>query len=81
MASKLLTIFTGAVIAAVARGLDFQCGCFGTSDATRVGGTKILQNLAMLALALLASARPVGPAALERPDGVTAGRAMRTDEA
>jgi uncharacterized membrane protein YphA (DoxX/SURF4 family) len=58
--SALLAAFTLGVIAAVARGLDFECGCFGTSDASRVGLGKILQNLVMLAFALLASARPAG---------------------
>jgi uncharacterized membrane protein YphA (DoxX/SURF4 family) len=70
--SALLTVFTAGVISAVARGLDFECGCFGTSDATRVGWVKILANLGMLALALLASARPVVPDALERSDAVAA---------
>lgn len=58
--SVLLAVFTAGVIAAVARGLDFECGCFGTSDATRVGGMKILQNFAMLAVGLIASLRPLG---------------------
>ena len=58
--SALLAVFTAGVIAAVARGLDFQCGCFGTSDATRVGGQKIVQNFAMLAVGLIAALRPMG---------------------
>ena len=47
----VLAIFTIGVIQAMARGLDFECGCFGTSDGTRVGFVKVLQNLGMLLLA------------------------------
>jgi uncharacterized membrane protein YphA (DoxX/SURF4 family) len=54
----LLAVFTLGVTQAVARGLDFECGCFGTGDGTRVGAMKILQNLAMLAVALVASRGP-----------------------
>lgn len=53
----LLAGFTLAVVAALARGLDFECGCFGTADATHVGWVKVLQNLAMLAVAGLGSLR------------------------
>jgi len=67
--SVLLAAFTLGVIAAVARGLDFECGCFGTSDASRVGLAKILQNLAMLGVALLASSRPSEEPARAAPRG------------
>lgn len=56
----LLAVFTVGVVAAVARGLDFECGCFGTADSTHVGGVKIAQNLAMLAVASLSVVRPRG---------------------
>ncbi len=46
----LLAGFTLAVIVALIRGLDIECGCFGTSDASRVGLVKITQNLGMLVL-------------------------------
>ena len=46
----LLAAFTIAVIVALMRGLDIECGCFGTSDASRVGLVKITQNLGMLVL-------------------------------
>ena len=58
VASALMAAFTLAVLIAMARGLDIECGCFGTGDATRVGLLKVLENSAMLALALLASLRP-----------------------
>jgi len=55
--TTLLAVFTAAVLSALARGLDIECGCFGTSDATRVGWAKVAQNLAMLALGALGSLR------------------------
>ena len=57
LSSGMLAVFTLAVISAVARGLDFECGCFGTADASSVGVQKVLTNLGMLAVALVASLR------------------------
>jgi len=49
----LMAIFTAGVIAAMARGLSFDCGCFGKSTATAIGATKLAENLGMLALGVL----------------------------
>ena len=57
LSAVLLAGFTAAVFLAMARGLDIECGCFGTNDATRVGWVKIGQNLMMLALATAGSIR------------------------
>jgi uncharacterized membrane protein YphA (DoxX/SURF4 family) len=57
LAALLLAAFTTAVFVAMVRGLDIECGCFGTHDATRVGWVKIGQNLLMLALASVGSVR------------------------
>jgi len=57
LATALLGVFTAAVLSALARGLDIDCGCFGTADASRVGWEKVGQNLAMLGLAALGSLR------------------------
>jgi putative oxidoreductase len=54
----LLLAFTFGVALAMARGLNFSCGCFGTADGTRIGWTKLGENLGMLALAALGSLRP-----------------------
>jgi uncharacterized membrane protein YphA (DoxX/SURF4 family) len=62
LATALLAVFTVAVLAAIYRGLDIECGCFGTSDSTHVGWVKVAQNLGMLALAGVASARERGSA-------------------
>ena len=54
----LLAGFTAGIVLAMARGLNFECGCFGTADGTRVGWTKLGENLGMLALAAVGSLRP-----------------------
>ena len=57
-ATGMLVVFTVGVIAALARGLDIECGCFGTGDASRVGGLKVLQNLGMIIVAWAGTLRP-----------------------
>ena len=52
-------LFVFVVAAALARGLDIECGCFGTADASRVGSTKLIENILLLALSLIASLKPV----------------------
>jgi len=59
LAVGLMALFTIAVGAALARGLDIECGCFGTADASRVGKVKLLQNIVMTAVAAVAALRPV----------------------
>jgi uncharacterized membrane protein YphA (DoxX/SURF4 family) len=54
----LLVGFTVAVGAAWARGLDFECGCFGKASASRIGAQKFAENLAWTALAVVAALRP-----------------------
>jgi putative oxidoreductase len=58
LAGALLAGFTIGIALAMARGLNFECGCFGTADGTRVGWTKLGENLGMLALAAVGSLRP-----------------------
>jgi uncharacterized membrane protein YphA (DoxX/SURF4 family) len=53
--ASMLSVFTLAVLIAMARGLDIECGCFGTADGTRVGGLKLLENGGMLLLAAVGS--------------------------
>lgn len=52
-----LVVFTAAVAVAMARGLDIECGCFGTADGSRVGFVKLVENLGMLLLGVVASLR------------------------
>ncbi|MBU1096090.1 MAG: DoxX family membrane protein [Bacteroidetes bacterium] len=49
----LLTLFILLVAIAISRGLDIECGCFGTNDGQKAGLQKIIENLFMLLLGLL----------------------------
>lgn len=51
LAAGMMAVFTVAVATAVARGLDIDCGCFGSES--RVGSGVILRDLALLAVALV----------------------------
>ena len=51
----LLSVFTIGVAAAMARGLSFDCGCFGKASAGPVGLKKLAENFAMIALGVVAS--------------------------
>jgi len=63
VAAGLMVLFVIVVAAALARGLDIECGCFGPSDASRVGAAKLLENIGLLALAGIASLKPAAGAA------------------
>jgi uncharacterized membrane protein YphA (DoxX/SURF4 family) len=58
VAGALLVVFTIGVAAALARGLNFECGCFGTAAGTRIGWGKLGENAGMIVLAALGSRRP-----------------------
>ena len=45
--------FSGAVISALARGLDIECGCFATDDGTRVGLHTLAIEGGMIAAGIL----------------------------
>lgn len=51
--SSLLFVFIIAIIISVARGLDIDCGCFGTVDGAKVGLVKILENVGLLILGMI----------------------------
>jgi putative oxidoreductase len=51
----LMAAFTLGVVAAMARGLSFECGCFGKAGAATIGVKKLAENLAMLALGAVAA--------------------------
>lgn len=50
---SVLLIFTLAVLSAVIRNLDIDCGCQGTFNGQKVGIIKILENLLLLFFAYL----------------------------
>jgi uncharacterized membrane protein YphA (DoxX/SURF4 family) len=49
----LLIIFIIAIIISLFRGLDINCGCFGTVDGAKVGLQKILENIGLLILGFI----------------------------
>jgi len=48
----LLWIFTLLVLSALLRGLNIDCGCFGTVNGTKVGLAKIAENLVLISIGL-----------------------------
>ena len=60
IAAVLMAGFTAGIALAMARGLDFECGCFGTADHTRVGAVNLLENAVMLGMSFGAWRRPSG---------------------
>jgi len=57
LAVAMMVVFTLAVAQAMARGLNFDCGCFGTADATRIGIRKLLENIALTAVSVVGARR------------------------
>jgi uncharacterized membrane protein YphA (DoxX/SURF4 family) len=53
----LIVVFTIAVGSAWARGLDFECGCFGKASASTIGARKFLENVGFSVLAAIATLR------------------------
>lgn len=51
----LLIVFTTSVFIAVLRGLDIECGCFGTLMAESVGFRKISENLVFILFSIALS--------------------------
>jgi len=51
--SGLLSVFIIAIIISLMRGLDIECGCFGTVDGAKVGVQKILENIGLLLAGLI----------------------------
>jgi putative oxidoreductase len=60
VAAGIMGVVTVAVALALARGLNIECGCFGSAGASRVGVPKLVENLGILALAALGALRPAG---------------------
>jgi len=44
----LLVVFVIAILISLARGLNIDCGCFGTVGGTKVGIQKVLENIGLL---------------------------------
>jgi len=50
--SSLLLIFIFAIGISLIRGLNIDCGCFGTSAESKIGIQKILENIGLLIIGL-----------------------------
>jgi uncharacterized membrane protein YphA (DoxX/SURF4 family) len=61
-----LVIFLIAIVSAIIRNLDIECGCFGTKDAGTTGWITLARDVAFLALAALGFPWGAGPAASPR---------------
>lgn len=46
--SSLLIVFLIAIIISLLRGLNIDCGCFGTSAGTKIGFTKLIEDFILL---------------------------------
>jgi hypothetical protein len=58
VAVSVMAVVTIAVLLALARGLNIECGCFGTAGAGRIGMLKLLENLGILAIAMVGVLAP-----------------------
>jgi len=49
----LMAVFTLGVVQALARGLSFECGCFGKAGSATIGAKKVAENLVMMAIGMI----------------------------
>jgi uncharacterized membrane protein YphA (DoxX/SURF4 family) len=54
----MLVAFTAGMIQALVRGIDLDCGCFGTATKVEVGWASIARNVALLGMAVAIAALP-----------------------
>ncbi len=51
--SVMLVVFILAIVISLGRGLNIECGCFGTSSGTKVGIIKLVENFILLSFSFL----------------------------
>ena len=51
--SVMLVVFILAIIISLGRGLNIDCGCFGTNSGTKVGIIKLVENIILLTFSFL----------------------------
>ncbi len=68
LGTVLMILFIGAVSIALERGLDIECGCFGTRDGSRVGVLKIIEDVFILLGFIWLSVFGPGFLALVKPE-------------
>lgn len=52
VSAGMLLVFAAAMAQAIARGIDLDCGCFGSALAMQVSGWSIARNVALASLSL-----------------------------
>jgi len=52
LVSSMLVVFIAAILMAMAKNLNIDCGCFGSTNATPVGWPKVMEDVGMLLLGL-----------------------------
>jgi len=52
ISAAMMLVFATAMAQAIARGIDLDCGCFGSALAMHVSGWSILRNVTLAALSL-----------------------------
>jgi len=68
VAAAMFLVFTAAMLQAMARGIDLDCGCFGRDASARVGWTSVARNAALLAASALVVMAPDAPWRRRRTD-------------
>ena len=51
--NSLLIVFIIAIVINLFRGLDINCGCFGTGNGTKIGLAKLIENSILLFMGIL----------------------------
>ncbi len=51
--SVMLVVFILAIVVSLGRGLNIECGCFGTTSGTKVGIIKLVENIILLIFSFL----------------------------
>ena len=51
--NSLLIVFIIAIVINLFRGLDINCGCFGTGNGTKIGIAKLIENSILLFIGIL----------------------------
>jgi len=49
----MLIVFIIAIAISLARGLNIDCGCFGTANGNKLGLIKLLQNIGLLVIGII----------------------------
>lgn len=51
--SGMLIVFIVAIVVSLVRGLNINCGCFGTVEGNEIGFAKLLQNIGLLIVGII----------------------------